>query len=70
MLDWILTDTMGSPGAFERRQDELAIIKKGTLEHGSNPYDNYNKITAAKERNEITHDEVYQSYVDEVNPTL
>jgi hypothetical protein len=31
-LRWMLKDTIGSEGAFDRRREELSIIKKGKLE--------------------------------------
>jgi hypothetical protein len=49
-LKWLLKETMGAEGAFERRKKELAIIREKT-------------------EDEITDDEVVQSYRDECDPT-
>jgi hypothetical protein len=48
-LKWLLKETMGAEGAFERRKKELAIIREKT-------------------EDEITDDEVVQSYRDECDP--
>ena len=48
-LKWLLKETMGAEGAFERRKMELAIIREQKTE-------------------EITDDEVVQSYRDECDP--
>jgi len=59
-LRYILDETMGAAGNFERRREELCIIKLGKKE---------GEAVSDEEKASISDDDVVVSYRNEVNPT-